>query len=335
MKAVVLAAAGTEDNLTIQDLPKPEPGAGQVLIRLLAAALNRRDFWITQGKYPDIELPCVLGADGAGVVEAVGAGVDDACIGDEVVIYPVFDWGNDPRIQGRDFRILGMPDNGTFAEYICVPRENIRPKPAHLDMARAAALPLAGLTAWRALVTKAVIHPGETVLLTGIGGGVATMALMLAAAMGVKIIVTSSQDKKIARAIELGAADGYIHTADDWHRELRRKHGGVDAVIDGNCGPLFQPCFESMQPGGRYIIFGFTQGPPAGRLDPSKLFFRQLKIEGTTMSTAAEFRAMLEFVADHHLEPLVDKSFALTDAVAAHRYIGSGAQMGKVVLTNS
>lgn len=335
MKAVVLASAGTEDNLTIQDLPKPEPGAGQVLVRLQASALNRRDFWITRGQYPDIQLPCVLGADGAGIVEAVGQGVDDSCIGDEVVIYPAFDWGGDPRIQGPDFRILGMPDNGTFAEYISVPRDNIQPKPEHLDMTRAAALPLAGLTAWRALVTKAAVHPGETVLLTGIGGGVATMALMLAAAMGVKIIVTSSHERKLARAIELGAADGFIHTADDWHRDLRRKHGGVDVVIDGNCGPLFQPCFESMQPGGRYIIFGFTQGAPVGGLDPSKLFFRQLRIEGTTMSTAAEFRAMLEFVSDHRLEPLIDKSFALADAVAAHRYIGSGAQMGKVIFNHS
>lgn len=335
MKSVVLAEAGKVENLIIRDSENPVPGEGQVCVRLHASALNRRDFWITQGMYPDIQLPCILGADGAGTVESVGTGVDDSCIGDEVVIYPVFEWGDDPRIQGEKFRILGMPDNGTFAEFICMPKENIRPRPPHLDMTRAAALPLAGLTAWRALVTKAGVKPGETVLITGIGGGVATMALMLASAMEAQVIVTSSNEKKIARAMELGAIDGFNYTKDNWHRDLRQKHGGVDVIIDGNCGPSFQPCFESMNPAGRYIIFGFTQGQPAGRMDPSRMFFRQLRIEGTTMSTLAEFCAMLEFVAAHTLEPVIDKIFGLEDAVEAHRYIGSGVQMGKVVFNHS
>jgi len=335
MKAVVLAEAGAVDNLAFRDTDKPLPGAGQVCVRLSASALNRRDFWITQGMYPDIQLPCILGADGAGIVESAGTGVDSSVIGKEVLIYPVFEWGDDPRIQGDGFRILGMPDNGTFAEYICVPQENICPKPPHLDMGRAAALPLAGLTAWRALVTKAGVQPGETVLITGIGGGVASMALMLATALQAKVIVTSSNEKKIARAGELGASDGFITKQENWQRGLCEKHGGVDVIIDGNCGPLFQPCFESMNPGGRYIIFGFTQGQPSGRLDPSRLFFRQLKIEGTTMSTLAEFRAMLEFVTAKKLEPLVDKTFHLKDAIAAHQYIGSGAQMGKVTFDHA
>lgn len=335
MQAVILAEAGKVENLIIGESAKPVPGAGEVCVRLHASALNRRDFWITQGMYPDIRLPCILGADGAGIVESAGAGVDSSCIGDEVVIYPVFEWGDDPRIQGEGFRILGMPDNGTFAEFICVPRENIRPRPPHLDMIKAAALPLAGLTAWRALVTKAGVRPGETVLITGIGGGVATMALMLATAMEAKVIVSSSNDKKIARAVELGASDGFNYKKNSWHRDLCLKHGGVDVIIDGNCGPLFQPCFESMNPAGRYIIFGFTQGQPEGRLDPSRLFFRQLRIEGTTMSTFSEFNAMLEFVAAKKLEPVIDKTFDLADAVDAHRYIGNGAQMGKVVFNHS
>ena len=335
MKAVVLAETGVVENLTIRDYEKPIAGTGEVCVRLAASALNRRDYWITQGMYPAIQLPCILGSDGAGVVESVGSGVDPACIGDEVVIYPVFEWGADPRCQGDGFRILGMPDNGTFAEYICVPRENICAKPPHLDMAGAAALPLAGLTAWRALVTKAGVGPGDRVLVTGIGGGVATMALMLATALGAEVIATSSQADKIARARELGAIDGFLYTQENWHKELLRQYGGVDVVIDGNCGPLFRPCLESMNPAGRYIIFGFTQGQPAGALDPSKLFFRQLKIEGTTMSTLAEFRAMLDFVAEKKLEPVIDRNFTLADAVAAHRYIGSGEQMGKIVFSHA
>ena len=335
MKAVVLAEAGRVENLAIQECEKSAPGAGEVGVRLSASALNRRDFWITQGMYPDIQLPCILGADGAGIVESVGAGVNPACIGDEVVIYPAFDWGEDPRIQGDGFRILGMPDNGTFAEYISVPQEHACTRPPHLDMIQAAALPLAGLTAWRALVTKAGVRPGERVLITGIGGGVATMALMLATALETEVIVTSSNAGKITRARELGAIDGYLHTQENWHKDLCRKYDGVDVVIDGNCGPLFQPCFESMKPAGRYIIFGFTQGRPAGAPDPSRIFFRQLKIEGTTMSTLTEFRAMLEFVAAKKLVPVVDKTFTLDDAVEAHRYIGSGGQMGKVVFNHA
>ena len=332
MKAVVLTGAAKLENLSILECAKPVAGPGQVCVRLYASALNRRDFWIAKGKYSDIRLPCILGSDGAGIVEAVGAGVNPACIGSGVVIYPVFDWGDNQRIPGPNFRILGMPDNGTFAEYICVPRENIYPKPPHLDMAQAACICLGGLTAWRALVTKAAVQPGETVLITGIGGGVASLALLWATALDAQVIVTSSQDSKINRAIELGATDGFNHTREDWHKDLCQKYTGADVIIDGNCGPLFQPCFTSLKPAGRYIIFGFTQGQPAQGLDPARLFFRQLKIEGTTMSTPDEFKAMLEFTARNKLVPIIDKVFNLEDAVAAHHYIGSGAQLGKVVL---
>ena len=332
MKAVVLTGAAKLENLSIQDCDKPVAGPGQVCVRLYASALNRRDFWIAKGKYPDIKLPCILGSDGAGTIESAGTGVEPSCIGSAVVIYPVFEWGDNPRIHGPRFRILGMPENGTFAEYICVPRENVYPKPPHLDMAQAAAICLGGLTAWRALVTKAAVQPGETVLITGIGGGVASLALLWATALGAQVIVTSSQDAKISRAIELGATDGFNHTREDWHKELCKKHSGVDVIIDGNCGPLFQPCFASLKPAGRYIIFGYTQGQPSHGLDPARLFFRQLKIEGTFMSTPGEFNAMLEFATRHKLEPIIDNTFNLDDAVAAHHYIGSGAQFGKVVL---
>lgn len=332
MKAVVLAGGAKLENLSVTHCANPEAGPGQVCVRLHASALNRRDYWIAQGKYPDISLPCILGSDGAGVVEAVGAGVDRNCIGSEVVIYPVYAWGDNPRIPGPNFRILGMPDPGTFAEYICVPRENIFPKPPHLDMVQAAAICLGGLTAWRALVTKAAVQHGETVLITGIGGGVATLALLWATALGTRVIVTSSQETKLQRARESGAIDGFNHTHSDWHKSLCLKYSGVDVIIDGNCGPLFQPCFTSLNPAGRYIIFGFTQGQPAQGFDPARLFFRQLKIEGTTMSTRSEFQDMLEFVSHHRLVPLIDKTYGLDEAVAAHHYIGSGAQMGKVAL---
>jgi NADPH:quinone reductase-like Zn-dependent oxidoreductase len=332
MKAVVLAGEAKLENLSVQESDIPAPGRGEVCVQVQASALNRRDYWIVKGQYPDIRLPCILGSDGAGTVVAVGEGVDPACIGDEIVIYPVFEWGSNPRIPGPGFRILGMPDNGTFAEYICMPRENVFPKPPHLDMAQAAAICLAGLTAWRSLVTKAAVQPGEIVLVTGIGGGVATLAMLWAVNLGARVIVTSSHDEKLRRAVRLGASGGYNHKQADWHKDLGREYSGVDVIIDGNCGPLFKPCLASLNPAGRYIIYGFTQGPPAQGLDPAKLFFRQLRIEGTTMSTPDEFRDMLDFVTRNKLQPIIDKTFALDDAIAAIGYVGSGEQMGKVVM---
>ena len=155
MKAVVLKETIGPEGLSIQEIDTPCPAAGEVRVNLKASALNRRDYWITLGKYPKIRLPCVPGSDGAGIVEAVGDGVDSSLIGSEVVIYPAMEWGEEQSSYGPDFRVLGMPDQGTFAEAICVPAANVYPKPTHLDWSQAAAIPLAGLTAWRATITQA------------------------------------------------------------------------------------------------------------------------------------------------------------------------------------
>ena len=331
MRAVLLTEDNGQPQQLFSDIGKPEPGEREVCVRIHASALNRRDYWITKGLYPGIKYGCVMGSDAAGVIESVGKQVDKGLLGREVVIYPVFEWGDDPQLPGKDFRILGMPENGTFADYICVPLENIQSKPAHLSMQEAAALPLAAVTAWRALVTKAGIKQGETLLITGIGGGVACMALTLAVKMGCRVIVTSSSKAKIAAANTQGAIAGFLYTQEGWDETLRSGHGGVDVIIDGNCGPQFNPCFKSMNPGGRYIIYGFTQGQPAAGFDASRLFFRQLRIEGTTMASPQEFRAMLEFVSDKQIHPVVDKVFPLEDAVSATTYLGQGSQMGKIV----
>ena len=332
MKAIVLSETGGPDKLLVQDVVTPIPGPGQVRVHLQAAALNRRDFWICKGLYPNIELPSVLGADGAGTIESVGAGVDNKLIGNEVIIFPAYNWGDDARFSGEDYRILGMPAQGTFAEYICVPRENVNPKPAHLDWEQTASISLAGLTAWRAIVTKAGLRQGQKVLITGIGGGVATMCLLLALGLGAEVYVSSSSDEKIERAKALGAKAGVNYTHEDWHVELRALCGGVDVVIDGNVGPAFQPCLKSLNPAGRYIIYGATQGNPPQGMNIAQLFFRQIRVEGTTMGTSEEFAAMLQFVSDKKIEPVIDKVFDFEDAVAAHEYIGAGTQMGKIVL---
>ena len=205
MKALVLNEIGGPEKLAIADVPTPEPAAGEVRVAIKRAALNRRDVWITVGKYPRVELPSIGGSDGAGVVDAVGDGVDAGLIGKEVVIYPARNWGDDPRCGGADFRVLGMPDQGTFAEAICVPASDIAAKPEHLTFEQAAALPLAGLTAWRALVTHGEVQAGHKVLVTGIGGGVATFALLWAKHHGAEVYVTSGSEEKLAAAKALGA----------------------------------------------------------------------------------------------------------------------------------
>ncbi|KAB7729289.1 zinc-binding dehydrogenase [Rudanella paleaurantiibacter] len=334
MKAIRLTEVHQPAVLT--DLPTPEAGPGQVLIKLKAAALNHRDVFVQQGLYPGMKLPVTPGSDGAGVVEAVGDGVDAQLVGQAVVINPGLNWGNDPRFYSRDFRILGMPDDGTFAEYIAVPAQYVYPKPTHLSFTEAAALPLAALTAWRALMTRAALQPGERVLVTGIGGGAALYALQLAVAAGAEVWVTSGSDEKLARAGVLGAKGGVNYHDANWHKNLMEATGGgktgyFDVTIDSASGPDFAKLLDTATPGGRIAVFGGTTGNITN-VPPSKLFFKQLNIFGSTMGSDAEFAAMLAFVNQHGLQPTVDEVFALADAEQALRKMESGKQFGKIIL---
>lgn len=332
MKAIVLSKLGGPDQLSLIDVPTPKPGSGQVRVRLRASALNRRDVWITLGQYPGIRLPCVMGSDGAGVIDQLGPDVPPDLLGREVVIYPAFDWGEDTRFPGSTFRVLGMPDPGTFAEFICVPAGHIFPKPDFLSWEQAAAIPLAGLTAWRALMTQAATQPGETVLVTGIGGGVATFALKWAVALGARTFVTSGNPAKLEQARQLGAAGGIDYRAEGWAKRLVELTGGVDAIIDGTGGPSFQGYFLALKPAGRMVIYGSTAGNLPAGLDLVRLFFRQARIIGSTMGSPTEFAAMLRFVAEHRIEPVIDRVFKLGDAVAAHQRLLSAEQLGKIIL---
>jgi NADPH:quinone reductase-like Zn-dependent oxidoreductase len=329
---VRLHQIGGPEQLRIEEVETPTPKPGQVRVALRASALNRRDVWISLGLYPRIRLPCILGSDGAGIIDQVGLGVDPGMVGREVVIYPAYDWGNDPRYPSLDFRVLGMPDPGTFAEYLCVPVGQVFAKPDFLSWEQAAALPLAGLTSWRAVATQAAIQVGEKVLVTGIGGGVATFALKWAVALDTKVWVTSGSQQKIQRAMELGAAGGVNYNRDDWIQELTALSGGVDVVIDGTGGSHFTGYMSLLNYAGRMIIYGATAGNPAQGLEMARLFYRQLQIRGTTMGTLAEFAAMLNFVSAKRIEPVIDRVFVLTDAVAAHQHLQMSKQMGKVIL---
>ncbi|MFZ1641326.1 MAG: zinc-binding dehydrogenase [Candidatus Contendobacter sp.] len=332
MKAVILDQLGGPEQLRISDTAIPDPGPGQVRVRLHASALNHRDVWITLGQYPAIRLPCILGSDGAGVVDRLGPETPVDCLGEEVVIYPAYDWGENPRFPNPTFRVLGMPDPGTFAEYLCVPASHVFPKPAHLSWEQAAAIPLAGLTAWRALMTQGAAQAGETVLVTGIGGGVATFALKWAVALGTRVFVTSGSDAKLEQAQRMGAAGGVNYRDSAWARQLAELTGGVDVVVDGAGGPNFPGCFSVLRPGGRLVVYGATAGNPPTGLEMARLFFRQARIVGSTMGSPAEFAAMLRFVETHQIEPALDRVFALDEAVVAHQRLLAAEQLGKLVL---
>lgn len=332
MKALRLHELGGPEKLVIEDIDTPEPASGEVRVALKAAALNRRDVWITVGAYPRIQFPAVCGSDGAGVVEAVGEGVDESVIGREVVLYPARDWGDDPRCGGPNFRVLGMPDQGTFADYVCVPQDGVVAKPAHLSWAEAAAIPLAGMTAWRATVTHGEVSAGQKVLVTGVGGGCAGFALMWARGHDAEVFVTSSSKEKIDQAVALGARAGFDYRTEKWGRAVREATGGIDLVIDSGGGDGIHEALDTLNPGGRYVFFGATQGNAAEGLNMAKLFFRQVRIQGSTMGRPQEFRAMVDFVTAGAVKPVVDAVLPFDQAVAAHRKLLDAEQMGKIVL---
>ena len=330
MQAAVLTEV--KKPVTIQTIPDPVAAAGQAGVRLKAAALNHRDLWVQLGQYANIKVPLIPGSDGAGVVESVGTPADQAWVGREVIINPSLDWGDNPHAQGPKFRILGMPDPGTFAERIPIAVANLAPKPAHLTWEQAAALPLAGLTAWRALFTRARLQAGENVLVTGAGGGAALFALQFAVAAGAKVWVTSGADEKIARAQTLGAAGGVNYRSADWAKALLAAAGGpFDVIIDSAGGEGFASLIELTRPGGRIAFFGATTGNPPG-LDLRKCFFRQINILGTTMGSPADFAGMTDFVATRKITPVVDRVYPLAATEAALRHMESAAQFGKIVL---
>ena len=320
--------------MTLRDVPTPTPGPGEILVRLHAAALNHRDVFIQAGKYAGIKLPCTLGSDGAGEVAAHGPGVsaEAPAVGARVLLNPGLRWGDNPRVQARDFVVLGMPDPGTFAEYIVLPAQYVLPMPAHLSFEQGAALPLAGLTAYRAAFTRAQVQAGERVLVTGVGGGVALTAVQLCVARGAEVWVTSSAEEKIARACEHGAQGGINYNAENWVKTLTQQAGGAfDVIIDSAGGAAFGPLLDAAAPGGRIVFFGGTLGNIPD-VPPAKVFWKQLSILGSTMGTPQDFDDLLALVTEKGIVPVVDEVFPLAEGEAALRRLEAGAQFGKVVL---
>ncbi|MBS1532484.1 MAG: zinc-binding dehydrogenase [Bacteroidetes bacterium] len=332
MKAIVLEAAGKP--LVLKEVEKPNLGPDEALVHIKAAALNRRDYWITIGKYAGIKYPSILGSDGAGIVAEIGSGVDQKWLNSEVIINPCHNWGPHEDYQNRDFTILGLPEDGTLAEYVKVKAEYLYPKPPLLSWEQAAALPLAGMTTYRAVFTKGKAQKGEKVLITGVGGGTGAFALQWAVAADCQVFVTSGSGEKIERARQIGACAGVNYKAQDWADQLKQLAGGFDVIIDSALGDGFEKLVDLANPGGRIVFFGGTAGnlPP---LNGRKIFWKQLQILGTTMGSPEDFNSMLDFVNRHQIVPVVDEVFLLADADKAVHKMENSTQFGKIVLRNN
>lgn len=333
MQAIILREPGGPEQLRLEETPMPQPGAGEVLVSLRAAALNRRDILVRSRPQMASMMPLIPGSDGAGIVVAIGSGVNRVKEGEQVVIYPSLYWGFLESHPSPEFQILGGPTDGTYAQFIRIPVENVFPKPAHLSFEEAAAFPLVGLTAWRALITKAQLLPEERLLIPGAGSGVATIALQIAKLAGARVYVTSHSDEKLERALNLGADGAVNYTQTNWPDEIRRiSGGGFEVIIDSVGAATFNHDLDLLVPGGRLITFGTTSGSGTS-LEIRQFYHKQISLMGTTMGSPKEFGQMLTAVNSGKIKPVIDKAFPLSEASAAHQRLEQHEQFGKIILT--
>lgn len=336
MKALTLTSVAGTDTLSaaVTDVETPLPRNGEVRVAIKAASINHRELWIMRGLYPGMRLPTTMGCDGAGVVDMLGDGVTSARVGDEVVLYPGVDWGSSRRTPSKQFGLLGMPGPGTIAEYVCVPAESLAPKPPFLNWEEAAAVPLTGLTAWRALMFKGELQAEENLLIIGIGGGVATFGLALAVAKGANVYVTGENDDVIQSAVRMGARAGLNFTQGDWRKKIMpmTEGKGIDVVLDGAPSPSFANYIRSIRPGARIVIYGSTAGNDF-TVNAAEVFLRSATILGTQVGDPQEFRDMLAFIEQHKIKPVVEATFPLLRAKDALLHLQDSHRFGKVVVT--
>lgn len=340
MRAVVLRKHGGPEVLTVEDLPEPHAGPGEVRVRVAAVAMNHLDLWVRNGlPHLKLEYPFRLGADVAGTVDEIGAGVRGVAAGDEIVVNPGHSCGRCREcLSGRDnlcrfFRLMGEDLSGGYCEQIVVPAQNVVPKPKSLSFIDAAALPTTFLTAWQMLTRKAPVRPGDDVLVMAAGSGVGVAAVQIAKLHGARVIATASSDEKLARAKKLGADETINHASQDLVAEVKRLTGkrGVDIIFEHVGAEVWPKLILSAARGGRIVTCGATSGWDA-RTDLRHVFFRQLEILGSTMGQKGDLFPILDHVGAGRLRPVVDKTMPLAEAQAAHRLLQDRAIFGKIVL---
>ena len=344
MRALTISAHGGLDRIEYRDnLPVPElHGSHDVRIRVLAGALNHLDLFVVRG-LPGVTItpPWILGADATGVVEKVGADVTSVRPGDTVIVNPGLSDRTCEWCQAGEqslcpkFRLLGEHVPGSFADYLVVPEWNVRTISPTVPVEIAAAFPLVTLTAWRMIVTRARVRPGDEVLIWGIGGGVALAALQICKQIGARVWVTSSSDEKLARARALGADETLNHATQDVPREVRARSArrGADVVVDSVGQATWSRSLQALARGGRLVTCGGTSGADL-QLDVRRLFWYQWNILGSTMGNDEEFTAVAAELTDGRLIPPVDRTFPMSEGRTAFEHLARGAQFGKVVLLN-
>ena len=340
MKAVVIHQHGDPTVLHYTEVAEPHIRPHEVLVRVRACELNHLDLWVRRG-IPGVmfPLPHILGSDIAGEVARIGSEVTTVHVGQKVVLAPGVACGKCPAcVSGndnrcRDFTNLGYMVDGGCAEYVRCPEVNCMPYPENLDWVHAAAVPLVFQTAWHMLVNRAELQPGEDVLVLAAGSGVGSAAIQIAKFFGARVIATAGNDEKLAKAREIGADEVIHHGVMPIAKEVRRltRNRGVDVVVEHVGAATWEESVKSLTSGGRLVTCGATTGY-GGKVDLRFLFTRQLSLLGSYMGTKNELRTLLKLVSQGRLKPVVDKVFDLSDCMAAHNYLESARQFGKVVL---
>ncbi len=325
MKAIVHDKKAGFAGLLICEMPETQPKAGEVKVKLKTAGINHRDLFVPNLHKPT-DPPLILGSDGAGVVEAVGEGVFDVQVGDEVIINPSLGWKEKSDAPPQDFEILGSRLHGTFAEQIVIPADNVVPKPQHLTWEEAGVLSLAALTAYRVLFTRGKVQPGMKVLIPGIGSGVATFLLQYAKAVGATVYVTSRSKDKCEKALEIGA-DKAIDSNEDWNQAL----GGekMDLVIECVGAATFNKSLSQLRPGGTMVTFGASAGDDV-QMNIRNFFYGQFNLLGSTMGSTEEYKEMLQFIQAHKIKPVMDRMYQLNEFNEAFNRIDTAKQLGKI-----